>query len=128
VDASETVIMGRYGHGSMFGLGVQYAERNDLIRFWSLVRDDVEMVGQGGDVGVGVHALLRAGQRFQSDLPLTQLRRISGARLTSVSCSERVRTRLCNVFGGPRIPQKVTNGLARHAGPARRLLGGAPRS
>ena len=51
VDASETVIIGRHGHGSMFGLGVQCAERKDLFGLGSLGRDDVEMGGAGNPLG-----------------------------------------------------------------------------
>jgi hypothetical protein len=171
VGASGTVIMGRHGHGSMFGLGVQYTEGNDLMRFGSLVRDDVEMEGactrlvsvadccmSGGGVaqawrearlmsripanchwittGIGFECgpkacgleiwpsgkVVTAGSGFMRSLarasafsptcPLLGLRRVMGARLTSVLCSEGARTRLCDVFAGPRVPQDVTNGLA----------------
>ena len=72
----------------------------------------IHLSGKVVTAGSGFMRSLARASAFGPTCPLTRLRRIMGARSTSVLCIERVRTRFRNVFGGPRVAQDVTNGLA----------------
>jgi hypothetical protein len=93
---------------------------------------EIQPSGKVATAGSGFMRSFARASAFSPTCRLLFLRRVMGARLTSELWSEGARTRLCDAFGGPLVPQQVTNGLALRwldiAGPARWLLGGAPRS